>query len=716
MSKITYILFVLIFCLSHLSAQKVSVAQFKPSEWWTAPYSEIFKDVDITYALNPQKAYKILDIIIQRANNDQQYKWLYKAYYSKAAYLERQLSFQKALDYYLLAAKSIEKKDNKVFVSVQIDIAIMYRNLYRYSEARTVYVNLIEYGVANRDSATLANAYGGLGVLFFTVNDYENAIRYYDKALQKTREMRNYIDECVYLDNLSEAYACQKKYDKAFTLIDLACKIAEKEDDLESKIPLYERYARLYADVGDFDKAFAKINAALDLCKDDEHLHDRNSLTIAKAELYLKKPNPEAALATFKTIDEKLINVNSLTKVFYELGKIYEDRNDLNAAENYFTKSQKLADENKSLRYNEWSHRALYRIYRRKNQSTEALFNLERANLLQDSLFNYEKSGQVTELQFSYDLAQSEQKLQEAQLKANRNMLLAGGLVGLLTISFLLFGYYWQRKRNDVLNLKNEAIREKKEQLESFNGEILTKNKAIEAQKRLLEESNAMLQQFNYAVAHDLKEPLRNINSFANIIQRKYINDMPPTAASYFEFVTTGATRMGKMLEGLLKFSMMSTDQVTDLETVDIHTIIVEVKENLNMVIEEKKAEIIFPDALSSLYINRIHITQLMQNLVSNALKFVEGTPIIEIGSSEEKDHVLLFIKDNGIGISPENGKGLFHLFHRLHRDASQFEGTGVGLALCKNIVEKYKGRIWFESVEGKGTTFFMQFPKAATH
>ncbi len=706
------IFLLLAFWLPRLAAQKVAVAQFKPSEWWTAPYSEIFKDVDIAYAANAQKAYEILDIIIQRANNEQQYKWLYKAYYSKAAYLERQLSFQKALDYYILAAKSIEKKDYKVCVSTQIDIAIMYRNLYRYSEARTVYVNLIEHGIANRDSATLANAYGGLGVLFFTVNDYENAIRYYDKALKKTREMHNYIDECVYLDNLSEAYGCQKKYDKAFIHIDLACKIAEKEDDLESKIPLYERYARLYADVSDFDKAFAKIDAALALCKDDEHLRDRNNLTIAKAELYLKQPNPEAALATFKTINEKLINVNSLTKVFYELGKIYEDRNDLNAAENYFTKSQKLADENKSLRYNEWSHRALYRIYRRKNQSTEALFNLERANLLQDYLFNYEKSGQVTELQFHYDLAQSEQKLQEAQLKANRNMLFVGGLVGLLAISFLVFGYYWQRKKNDVLALKNAAIREKKAQLEAFNNEILAKNKAIEEQKRLLEESNGMLQQFNYAVAHDLKEPLRNINSFANIIQRKFINDMPPTAASYFEFVTTGATRMGKMLDGLLKFSMMSMDQITDIEAVNINTIINEVRENLNLVIEEKKAQIIASESVNSLNINRIHITQLMQNLVSNALKFVEVTPIIEIGSKDEGDNVMLFVKDNGIGISPENGKGLFHLFHRLHRDSSQFEGTGVGLALCKNIVEKYNGRIWFESVEGQGTTFFMQFPK----
>ena len=575
-------------------------------------------------------------------------------------------------------------------------------------DARTVYVSLIDYCTQHRDSSNLLNAYGGLGVLFFTINDYDNAIRYYDKALQKSREMHNYINECIYLDNLSEAYGCRKQYNKAFENIALACNIADKKEDIESQIPLYERYARLYADVGDFFNAFIKINKALDLCKDDEYIRDRNDLTIAKAELYLKKQDNEAALATFKTINESLINVNSLTKVYYELGKIYEQKNNLTLAENYFTKSQQLAEKNLSLRYNEWNHRALYRIYRLKNQSKEALFNLELANTLRDSVFNYEKSGQVTELQFRYDLTQSDQRLQEAEIKVNGNRMWMGSLMGLLIISFLVLGYFWQRKRNAVLTVKNQAIREQKEQLDIFYNEILMKNKAIEEQKHLLEESNAMMQQFNYAVAHDLKEPLRNIANFATLIHRRYINDMPAAAVPYFEFVMTGSTRMGRMLDGLLKYSMMSMNQVTDLETVNMRDIVTEVNENLRVKIEEQKAQIIFPDAMPDLRINRIHLTQLIQNLVSNSLKFVEGCPIIEIGSSKVNDNVLLYVKDNGIGIHPESGKKLFNLFHRLHRDSTRFEGTGVGLALCKNIVEKYGGKIWFESAEGHGTTFFV--------
>jgi signal transduction histidine kinase len=111
---------------------------------------------------------------------------------------------------------------------------------------------------------------------------------------------------------------------------------------------------------------------------------------------------------------------------------------------------------------------------------------------------------------------------------------------------------------------------------------------------------------------------------------------------------------------------------------------------------------------------SRIHATQLVQNLISNGLKFVEQDPHIEINSQIIGNQVVMSIKDNGIGIDKESGAKLFNLFHRVHRDTSRFEGTGVGLALCKNIAEKYHGKIWFESEVNQGTTFFVQLPLAA--
>ncbi len=686
--------------------------KYDENTWQTAPIEELFNEVKYILSIDPIKAHQILDVILNRslANNDK--KNAYRAYKMKGYDYEEKLAFQKALNNYEAAEKIIELQDFNLFLDVKIDIAILYRKLYRYVEARKIYVYLIENATKIDNKELLQYAYGGMGMLYYTTEDYENAIRYYENALEVAQIAKNDVNACIYLDNISEAHGLLKRYDKAFENIKTAVAIAEKTNDTLSLIPLFERYARLYAETRDFGRAMAKIEEGLSICTKLEHLRDKNNLIFAKAELHLKQGDIELAEKTFKSINEKLINVNSLSKVFYELGNIYEAKKEVALAELYFQKSQDIAEKNQFLRQAERNHRALYRIYRQKHLSEQALFHLEKANALRDSLFNYEKLGKVTELQFRYDLAQSEQKLKESELKTNRLIMVLGTFAAILVIFILRYRIYVKGKINKTLTRKNEEIEAQKQQLEVYNRQILAKNQEIEAQKKQLEESNKMMQQFNYAVAHDLKEPLRNIGNFVSIIQRRYQPLLPEAATAYFEFVTGGVTRMGKMLEGLLKYSMASAGQATEVEHLDVNLILNDVLQSLRLVIEEKQALVTYPSVLPKIVMNRIHLTQLFQNLLSNALKFVELNPIVEIGFDEQKESILFFIKDNGIGINPASGKKLFNLFHRLHRDNQKFEGTGVGLALCKNIVEKYNGKIWFESVEHQGTTFFVEFPK----
>jgi hypothetical protein len=122
------------FQMVDLKAQKIAQPKLTPAEWWTAPYMAVFGDADIKYAFNAKDAYAMLDIIVQRATQENLPKWTYKAYRQKGLYLERQLAFKAALDNYLLAARSIESVDRQRFANIQIDIAITYRNLYRYPE------------------------------------------------------------------------------------------------------------------------------------------------------------------------------------------------------------------------------------------------------------------------------------------------------------------------------------------------------------------------------------------------------------------------------------------------------------------------------------------------------------------------------------------------------------------------------------------------------
>ena len=243
------------------------------------------------------------------------------------------------------------------------------------------------------------------------------------------------------------------------------------------------------------------------------------------------------------------------------------------------------------------------------------------------------------------------------------------------------------------------------------NYAILKQNNAkIELQNHRLEESNEILRQFAYASAHDLKEPLRSISSFTHIIKKRYIALLPPEASDYMTFVTTGVKRMESLLSALLEYSTLIAENNVVSQPVSLHSVLEDVTNNLHMIATEKKAIIDYPKTMCAIRVSRLHLTQLFQNLIGNALKFTNKPPVISLSFQENREEFLIILKDNGIGMNPEYGDKVFRLFQRLNK-SSQYEGTGIGLTICKNIVEKHNGKIWFESKEEEGTTFFISFP-----
>jgi signal transduction histidine kinase len=159
-----------------------------------------------------------------------------------------------------------------------------------------------------------------------------------------------------------------------------------------------------------------------------------------------------------------------------------------------------------------------------------------------------------------------------------------------------------------------------------------------------------------------------------------------------------------------LEYSTIISEEHTVEKAFNLQNVLNDVVKNLHSKIMEQNAIVAFTNCDISLYISRLHLIQLFQNLVGNALKFSTETPQISINCILKKDIVLVSIKDNGIGIKQEHGDKIFKLFQRLSR-SPQYEGTGIGLTICKNIVEKQNGKIWFESQEGQGTTFFIELP-----
>lgn len=227
---------------------------------------------------------------------------------------------------------------------------------------------------------------------------------------------------------------------------------------------------------------------------------------------------------------------------------------------------------------------------------------------------------------------------------------------------------------------------------------------------RQLEFANRELEQFAYVASHDLQEPLRTISNFVGLLDEKYSTGTDEDTTQYLRFIVNAAATMQNLIKDLLEFSRVGRNII--VEEVDVNTVLEEVIADMNASIKESHSTIT-SSALPVLKGNRTGLKQLFQNLLSNAIKFRKATinPEIEIAVEEKETEYLFSIKDNGIGIDEQYKSKLFILFQRLHTSA-EYEGTGIGLATCKKIVELHNGKIWEESKLEEGTTFYFTISK----
>jgi PAS domain S-box-containing protein len=225
-----------------------------------------------------------------------------------------------------------------------------------------------------------------------------------------------------------------------------------------------------------------------------------------------------------------------------------------------------------------------------------------------------------------------------------------------------------------------------------------------------LQRSNEDLQQFAYVASHDLQEPLRMVTGFLTLLQERYRGQLDGKAQEYIGYSVEGATRMSALIRDLLEYAKVGANG-QQTAPVDLSAVADTVKANLRAAIEESNA-VITHEPLPTLTADARQMRQLFQNLIGNALKFrVEGRrPEVHMAALQEGGEWLFRVKDNGIGIDPNQSKRLFKLFQRLH-GREEYPGTGIGLAICRKIVEGHGGRIWVESVSGEGSTFCFTLP-----
>jgi PAS domain S-box-containing protein len=239
----------------------------------------------------------------------------------------------------------------------------------------------------------------------------------------------------------------------------------------------------------------------------------------------------------------------------------------------------------------------------------------------------------------------------------------------------------------------------------------------IDSQRKLrklmqeLKQSNQELEQFAYIASHDLQEPLRMVTSYVQLLAKRYGNQLGADADEFIGYAVDGATRMKSLIESLLQYSRVQT-RAKEPEPVNAEEILNKVIQPLEHLIRDNQA-VITHDVLPTVMADPAQLSMVFQNLIENSIKFrKEGkAPRIHISAQQQENEYIFSVSDNGIGIEERYHDRIFRLFQRLHTH-SERPGTGIGLAICKRVVERHGGRIWFDSIPGEGTTFYFTIPR----
>jgi len=250
------------------------------------------------------------------------------------------------------------------------------------------------------------------------------------------------------------------------------------------------------------------------------------------------------------------------------------------------------------------------------------------------------------------------------------------------------------------------------DELSAVSSSINIMTKSLEETFTKLTQSNKDLEQYAWISSHDLKEPMRMVSIYTQLLENKYKDKLDEEADIAIGYIVDGIKKMYLLVNGLLEYARIGSDGV-NFENISTSNALECAIDNLQKLIGEKNAEVKY-HWLPEVKGNKLLLVQLFQNLIHNAIKFNEANrPDIEVNAVKGSEKEWLFsLKDNGIGIDPKYSSNVFVIFQRF-QDPEKYDGTGIGLSYCKKIVELHGGRIWFESIPGKGTTFFFTLPAA---
>ncbi len=609
-------------------------------------------------------------------------------------------------------------------------IAYIYSSDGDYQTANLIYQEALAIARKGDEKEVIAKILSGMSGLCRLQGEYDLAVNYGLQAMEIQEEMGDQDGLTYTLDRLGVVYKLQEDYPKALTYYQRALNLRQASPDKRLSDLAYSSMVigETYMALDSLPSAERAHRQALHWYKEDGddsgvayatyHLGEvaRRSKEYQKAKTYLKE-----ARKLFQDLDIPRGEANTL----YSLTALMLDQNSYREAAVFAEPFYRIAEWLGSRNHRMNARYFRYLIAKGTNNWKEALTLHEAYLMVKDSLWNENNGAEIARLEAGYTLRQKDQEniqlrlekeLAETSLKAQRQRTIAlVGLLLLILISVILLVRVVRKEKVHVhiLEKKNQEIEAQRQALVAAEAGLKAINLNLEEivgiRTEELHRSNEKLEQYAYLASHDLKQPLRTISAFTQLLDREWqkMGAENPRMEEYIQYITGGVKYMNQLIDNILKSSRYAFSDGNKFQQVYLQDILTQVKANLKRQILSSGAQI--HAELSDIHIMavRVKIEQLVQNLLNNAIKFrhPDQAPEIHLSAVEEGDSIILTVRDNGIGIPKESQESIFQMFRQLDQN-QEMAGVGLGLTICRKIAEQHGGTISVDSAEGEGSTF----------
>lgn len=591
-----------------------------------------------------------------------------------------------------------------------------YHTKGEFNKALSYFENALKIARKTPDKAIIPFIYTNIGKHHETKGNYVQSLHYYLDALKISEDLNNNIILGTTCNHLGNLYLKFGNHDESLSYHQKALKIRTEMGYLEGMGKSSKNIGQIYEDLGQLDSALVNYRKALDYCESVSYKKGITKSLRGIGKILEKKNNHQAALTYYLESLRNAKEMGYVKGIVYaknNIGNIYNKMGMHQNAVQYLQSSLALASEEKVMEVVKSNYFHLYQIYLNREDYATALHYHEEYLKTKDLLINQEKAKNIAELKVKYEmekkekeneLLRKENQIQNLQIAQKNRILIMAGIIFLLVFGLMVILY------SRFVNKKKAN-----KKLQELNNKVLEQNNQLERLNKKLNAANYEKDKFFSIIAHELRNPLWWFRNLADVLSKNFDKMDRDKLQKAIKSIDESAKNSFHLIDNLLQWSRAQLKRVNyKPQRNELKKLI---EENIALIksVADYRGIKIVCDVNKELYVSvDSELTNtVLRNLISNAIKYTPENGKIFISTRERNGHVIVSVMDSGIGISKKDQKKLFKEDSNFTTlGISHEKGSGLGLLLCKEFVEKNGGKIWVDSELNKGTTFSFTLPK----